>query len=80
VDPDVKFDVIYSWLSCGFHYPATTYKQFIKDHLSEDAIIIMDFRGNLAAQQQADQISADYEVIKVLDASDKKRTLHIKFK
>jgi hypothetical protein len=80
VPADVKFDVIYSWLSCGFHYPVTTYKEFIQKHASEDAVIIMDFRGNLTSQQQADQLSSEYEVIKVVEASDKKRTLHIRFK
>jgi len=80
VPADVKFDVIYSWLSCGFHYPVTTYKKFIQDHASEDAVIIMDFRGNLTAHQQADQLSSEYEVIKVLETSNKKRTLHIRFK
>jgi hypothetical protein len=80
VPADVKFDVIYSWLSCGFHYPVTTYKKFIQDHASEDAVIIMDFRGNLTAHQQADQQSSEYEVIKVLETSNKKRTLHIRFK
>ena len=80
VPADVKFDVIYSWLSCGFHYPVTTYKKFIQDHASEDAVIIMDFRGNLTAHQQATQLSSEYEVIKVLETSNKKRTLHIRFK
>lgn len=80
VPADVKFDVIYSWLSCGFHYPVTTYKKFIQDHASEDAVIIMDFRGNLNSQQQATQLSSEYEVIKVLETSNKKRTLHIRFK
>jgi SAM-dependent methyltransferase len=76
----VKFDVVYSWLSCGFHYPVSTYKKFIQDHITDDAIIIMDFRGNLTAQQKADLDNKDYEVIKVIESSDKKRTLHIKFK
>ena len=80
VPADVKFDVIYSWLSCGFHYPVTTYKKFIQEHATDDAVIIMDFRGNLTAQQQADQNNSDYEVIRVVESSDKKRTLHIKFK
>jgi len=80
VPADVKFDVVYSWLSCGFHYPVTTYKKFIQEHISEDAVIIMDFRGNLNSQEQADLTSSEYEVVKVVEASDKKRTLHIRFK
>ncbi len=80
VPADVKFDVVYSWLSCGFHYPVTTYKKFIQEHVTDDAVIIMDFRGNLNSQEQADLVSTEYEVVKVVEASDKKRTLHIRFK
>lgn len=80
VDPDIKFDLVYSWLSCGFHYPVSTYRDFIKRHTTPDSIIIMDFRGNLTSQQQADLDSKDYEVVKIIEASDKKRTLHIRFK
>lgn len=80
VAPDIKFDLVYSWLSCGFHYPVSTYRDFIKRHTTPDSIIIMDFRGNLTSQQRADLDSQDYEVIKVIEASDKKRTLHIKFR
>jgi hypothetical protein len=35
---------------------------------------------NLTAHQQATQLSSEYEVIKVLETSNKKRTLHIRFK
>jgi SAM-dependent methyltransferase len=80
VPADVKFDLVYSWLSCGFHYPVSTYRDFIKQHTTADSIIIMDFRGNLTSQQRADLESQDYEVVKVVEASDKKRTLHIRFK
>jgi SAM-dependent methyltransferase len=80
VPADVKFDLVYSWLSCGFHYPVSTYRDFIKQHTTPDSIIIMDFRGNLTSQQRADLESQDYEVVKVVEASDKKRTLHIRFK
>lgn len=80
VAPDIKFDLVYSWLSCGFHYPVSTYRDFIKRHTTPDSIIIMDFRGNLTSQQRADLDNADYQVVKVLEASDKKRTLHIKFR
>jgi SAM-dependent methyltransferase len=80
VSADVKFDLVYSWLSCGFHYPVSTYRDFIKQHTTPDSIIIMDFRGNLTSQQRADLESQDYEVVKVVEASDKKRTLHIRFK
>lgn len=80
VPEDIKFDLVYSWLSCGFHYPVSTYSDFIRRHTTPDSIIIMDFRGNLTSQQRADENSSEYEVVKVIEASDKKRTLHIKFK
>lgn len=75
VPSDVKFDLVYSWLSCGFHYPVSTYKQFIQDHTTDDSIIIMDVRA------KSHQVINDpaYDIVKVVAADNKKRTLHIKF-
>ena len=44
LSPDIKFDLIYSGLSCGFHYPANTYKDFILKHCHNDTKIIFDLR------------------------------------
>ena len=80
VAPDVKFDLVYSWLSCGFHYPADTYRDFIKAHTTQDSVVIMDFRNNINTGPQIALSQANYEIIKVLDSNNKKRTCHIQFK
>lgn len=40
----IKFDLIYSGLSCGFHYPANTYKDLILKHSNKNTKIIFDLR------------------------------------
>lgn len=77
IDPNVKFDLVYSWLSCGFHYPVGTYRDLIKQHTTDDSIIIMDFRcihNNFSANFADEGI----QVVKELVANNKFRTLHIK--
>ena len=44
IEEDIKFDLIYSFLSCGFHYPVTTYYNLIKKHSTKDTICIFDIR------------------------------------
>jgi SAM-dependent methyltransferase len=76
IDPTVKFDLVYSWISCGFHYPITVYQDLITDHTSSDSVIIMDFRRkSLAAQSQ------HFSTVNRLRGTDqgKKQTLHIRF-
>lgn len=78
IDPDVKFDVVYSWISCGFHYPVATYKDLILRHTTEDSVIIMDFRRKLVGHEQS---LAGFEVVHRLEGDDtsKKNKLHIRF-
>jgi hypothetical protein len=79
IPSDVKFDLVYSWLSCGFHYPVSTYKTLIQKHTHKDSIIIVDFRNNLTASQIAQSDQKQYRIIKVLEETNKKRTCHIEF-
>lgn len=79
IPSDVKFDLVYSWLSCGFHYPVSTYKTLIQNHTHKDSIIIVDFRNNLTASQIAQSDQNQYRIIKVLEENNKKRTCHIEF-
>ena len=43
---NIKFDVIFSLLSCGWHYPIGTYIDLINDTLSDDGILVLDLRHN----------------------------------
>jgi hypothetical protein len=44
IPEDVKFDLIYSSKSCGFHYPASTYKELVRKHSHENTKVIFDVR------------------------------------
>lgn len=44
IDSTIKFDLITSWISCGFHYPVNTYRDLIKKHSHQNTKIIMDLR------------------------------------
>lgn len=46
IDDNIKFDLIMSNLSCGFHYPAITYRDLVKKHSQENTNIIFDIRHN----------------------------------
>jgi SAM-dependent methyltransferase len=43
---DIKFDIIMSLLSCGWHYSLLTYLEYIKDHLTTNGILIIDVRND----------------------------------
>jgi SAM-dependent methyltransferase len=76
IDPLVKFDLIYSWISCGFHYPVTVYRDLIVRHSDERTVVIMDFRRKTLSEQQQ-----HFTVLDTLRGSldSKKITLHIRF-
>jgi hypothetical protein len=44
ISEDVKFDLITSWVSCGFHYPVNTYRDLILKHSHADTRVVMDLR------------------------------------
>lgn len=54
IDENMKFDLIYSFLSCGFHYPANTYREMIERHSNKDTIVIIDCREDTLQQQKTD--------------------------
>jgi SAM-dependent methyltransferase len=44
ISEDVKFDLITSWVSCGFHYPVNTYRDLILKHSHAGTRVVMDLR------------------------------------
>lgn len=71
VDSNVKFDLVYSCVSCGFHYPASTYKELILNHINTSTKIIFDIRNG--SNQQ------DIKIKEVLYKSKKFITAEIEF-
>jgi SAM-dependent methyltransferase len=77
IPEDVKFDLIVSFASCGFHYPADTYKELIQKHSTDDTVVILDLRANVKTPN-------DLTVVNVIsvhpEKNPKRKTCHVKFK
>ena len=43
---DLKFDLVYSNVSCGYHYPLSTYFELLDAHVTEDSILIFDINSS----------------------------------
>jgi SAM-dependent methyltransferase len=72
----MTFDLVSSWLSCGFHYPAKTYKSLVEKHTTSDSKVIFDFRTKTLLNQQ----SQDIKVIHNFNPSGGKRSrVHFNF-
>lgn len=78
IPEDKKFDVITSWLSCGFHYPVSTYRDLILKHSHENTKIVMDLRTHLKTKQII--LEEGVEIVEVLNTYKKYATAVIKFK
>lgn len=75
IDKNVKFDLIYSFESCGFHYPANTYADLIKKHSHKNTLIIFDIRNKTYSEQLR-----SFEVIDIIHKDKKFTTLSLRFK
>lgn len=75
IDKNIKFDLICSWMSCGFHYPVDTYKDLIKNHSNEDTTTIMDIRRKTLKTQ-----GKDFEVLNIIFENRKFSKVHFKYK
>jgi SAM-dependent methyltransferase len=73
---DVKFDLITSWVSCGFHYPVTTYRDLILKHSHENTVVVMDLR--ILAKQCNPIVEDDVEVVEIINNRSKYATTHIR--
>lgn len=72
----IKFDLITSWVSCGFHYPIETYRDLIVKHSHENTVVVMDLR--VPSKAAVPVIESFVEVVKVLNRRHKYQTTHIR--
>jgi len=72
IDKNIKFDLFYSAVSCGFHYPASTYKHLIQKHKHKNSKIIFDIR------KKSNQ--KDIVIKNILSETKKYITAEIEFK
>jgi len=78
IPKDKKFDVITSWLSCGFHYPIGTYKDLLLQHSHKDTRIFLDIRLNLKTKEIFHNDNS-IEVLKILNRHRKYIAAEIRF-
>jgi SAM-dependent methyltransferase len=76
ISEDIKFDVITSWVSCGFHYPVNTYRDLIRKHSHENTVVVMDLR--ILAKQTQPIVEDGVEVIEIINTRSKYNTTHIR--
>jgi len=77
IPANVKFDVITSWISCGFHYPVNTYRDLILKHSRQNTVVIMDLR--ILAKNKNPLVEEGIEIVKILNTRPKYVTAHIRF-
>lgn len=78
IPKDKKFDVITSWLSCGFHYPASTYKDLILQHSHENTRVFLDIRVHLKTKEIFYDDNS-IEILKILSTYKKHISAEIQF-
>ena len=78
IPSDVKFDLITSWLSCGFHYPVSTYKDLILQHSHKDTRIFLDIRLHLKTKEIFHNDNS-IEILKILNRHRKYIAAEIRF-
>lgn len=77
IDKNIKFDLITSWVSCGFHYPISTYRDLILKHSHVNTVVVMDLR--ILPKTTDPVIDDDVEIVNVINRRQKYATSHIKF-
>lgn len=78
IPEDKKFDVIWSFLSCGFHYPASTYQELIEKHSHKNTRVIVDLRTALKTKEIYKEDC--YNIVSEISRGRKHVTVEIKFK
>jgi SAM-dependent methyltransferase len=79
IPSDMKFDLITSWLSCGFHYPVSIYRDLILKHSHENTIVSMDLRLTKQSVDRMPALESGVELVKVVHTGKKHVHGHIKF-
>jgi hypothetical protein len=78
IPEDKKFDIITSWLSCGFHYPASTYRDLILKHSHENTRVFLDIRVDLKTKEIFYNDSS-IEVLTILSKHRKHISAEVRF-
>jgi SAM-dependent methyltransferase len=77
ISSHIKFDLITSWVSCGFHYPVNTYRDLIVKHSHADTVVVMDLR--ILAKAAGPIVEPGVEIVHALNRRPKYATCHVRF-
>lgn len=72
-----KFDIIISLLSCGFHYPVSTYIDLIKFTLNDSGVCILDLRKD---KGQVGELKEHFPVVETISTYKKVERVMLKRK
>jgi SAM-dependent methyltransferase len=61
IPKNLKFDLVYSNVSCGFHYPLDTYLNLLKTHTLENSVMIFDINSRYLNEQ----IEENFQIIEI---------------
>jgi SAM-dependent methyltransferase len=76
IPKNLKFDLIYSNVSCGFHYPLSTYYNVLKTHSDEKSLMIFDIHTRYLQEQLNDL----FEIIETKNFSGQKKLVKCRLK
>lgn len=68
---NIVFDLVYSNVSCGYHYPLSTYIDLIKKHTNDESLLIFD----LHARFLKNQTEKYFEIIEMKSIDDSRKIL-----
>lgn len=77
IPKDVKFDVITSWLSCGFHYSALTYRELILKHSHDNTVVALDMR--IPKRMDYPPVEPGIEIANIINYGRKHANAHVRF-
>lgn len=75
IPEDIEFDLVYSWLSCGYHYPLSSYSELIKKHINADSVIIMDLRKKTLTPERQE---TNFEIMREFPKNGKAHKVQLK--
>lgn len=73
---DLKFDLIYSNVSCGYHYPLNTYSALLRKHTTLNSIMIFDIHSAYLKEQ----IEEEFEIVEFKNYPNQKKVVKCKLK
>jgi len=72
----LKFDLIYSNVSCGYHYPLATYLDVMRKHSDNNTVMIFD----LHQAHVEEQVSGLFEILECKPYPDQKKIAKYRLK